>query len=436
MFDCVIVDFENKQSSKKNLQKIFPYATVIPFVDSYHLMIKKLKESIRTEYFWFLSTKVNYDKFDFNFLPEQHESKQIHTWSNNTQAEGDTFLIPKNFPDNLKFLRDYKDINYHYYNGEYDFDFEYQNYDLSNAIENLTKNSNKYRYLKYYESNTEETFYPSYWEDIKVYKSENTFYIPGKASEYIKTQIYDYPFIETISYTKTNDCFDIIFISNGEPFEDKNYNLLKDHCKKHNLKNKLHWVKNVDGRTKAYKVAANKSSTEYFYAVFAKSMVNDDFKFDFTVGRGQTKKHRIFYSYLKEVDLSYGTFNINLYNKSLCINTPDSDILDFTLSQSHEVIPIVASTSLLAPDNYTAWKNAFREVSKLVLWQKKKPTVETKHRLSNWLKVENKWLLKGAMDGKKFTEDCNYDLEKILQTYTWDFCRSKFKSLYPSENFY
>ena len=81
------------------------------------------------------------------------------------------------------------------------------------------------------------------------------------------------------------------------------------------MKNKLHWVKNVDGRTKAYKVAANKSSTEYFYAVFAKSMVNDDFKFDFTVDRGQTKKHRIFHSYLKEVDLSYGTFNINLYNK-------------------------------------------------------------------------------------------------------------------------
>ena len=152
----------------------------------------------------------------------------------------------------------------------------------------------------------------------------------------------------------------LFFISNGEPFEDTNYNLLNDHCKKHNLKNKLHWVKNVDGRTKAYKVAANKSSTEYFYAVFAKSMVNDDFKFDFTVDRGQTKKHRIFHSYLKEVDLSYGTFNINLYNKSLCINTPDSNILDFTLSQAHEVIPIVASTSLLAPDNYTAWKKCIQ----------------------------------------------------------------------------
>jgi hypothetical protein len=165
-------------------------------------------------------------------------------------------------------------------------------------------------------------------------------------------------------------------------------------------------------------------------------MVKDDFKFDFTVDRGQTKKHRIFHSYLKEVNLSYGTFNINLYNKSLCLDTPNNNILDFTLSQPHEVIPIVASTSLLAPDNYTAWKNAFREVSKLVLWQNKKPTVETKHRLSNWLKVENEWLLKGAIDGKKFTQDCDYDLEKILQTYTWDFCRSKFKSLYPAENFY
>jgi len=45
-------------------------------------------------------------------------------------------------------------------------------------------------------------------------------------------------------------------------------------------------------------------------------------------------------------------------------------------------------------------------------------------------------LAKGATDGKKFTEKSDYNEDIILQTYTWDFCRSKFKSLYPTEIFY
>jgi hypothetical protein len=52
------------------------------------------------------------------------------------------------------------------------------------------------------------------------------------------------------------------------------------------------------------------------------------------------------------------------------------------------------------------------------------------------LNTDNKWLANGAMDGKQFTEESEYDEDKILQTYTWDFCREKFKSLYPTETFY
>jgi len=97
---------------------------------------------------------------------------------------------------------------------------------------------------------------------------------------------------------------------------------------------------------------------------------------------------------------------------------------------------VVANETVLSPDNYTAWKNAFREVSKLVLWQEKKPTVETRFRLKKWLDTDNEWLSKGAQDGKRFAEECGYDESKILSTYTWEFCREKFKSLYPTEIFY
>jgi len=337
----------------------------------------------------------------------------------------------------VRFLRDYKDVNYHVYDGHYDFDFYDLEYNLSNVISNLPKiQSSSSRYIKYYEKHVDTTFYPSYWEDLKIYKDGTTFYIPKKALGDIKTQIYDYPLLYTINQPAEKDFFDIAFISNGEPFENNNFKILKDHLEKNNLKNKLYWIKGINGRTKAYKKAATKSNTEYFYAVFAKSMVKENFMFDYTVDRGLSKRHRIFHAQLKELGLEYGTFNIDLYNKSLCLDTPEDNILDFTLSQPHEVVPVVASESLLAPDNYTAWKNAFREVSKLVLWQKQKPTVETKYRLKKWLDTDNKWLARGSLDGKQFTEESDFDEDIILQSYTWDFCREKFRSLYPTETFY
>jgi len=439
-FDCVIVDFNNKDS-KRNLAVIlqkFPHARTIPFISSYFDIVKSVLGKLSTEYQWLLSSKIDYTDFNFDYIPEQHQSIQLHVWSNKGQDEGDTFLFPKCFLEQeVRFLRDYKDVNYHVYDGHYDFDFYDLEYNLSNVISNLPKiQSSSSRYIKYYEKHVDTTFYPSYWEDLKIYKDGTTFYIPKKALGDIKTQIYDYPLLYTINQPAEKDFFDIAFISNGEPFENNNFKILKDHLEKNNLKNKLYWIKGINGRTKAYKKAATKSNTEYFYAVFAKSMVKENFMFDYTVDRGLSKRHRIFHAQLKELGLEYGTFNIDLYNKSLCLDTPEDNILDFTLSQPHEVVPVVASESLLAPDNYTAWKNAFREVSKLVLWQKQKPTVETKYRLKKWLDTDNKWLARGSLDGKQFTEESDFDEDIILQSYTWDFCREKFRSLYPTETFY
>lgn len=439
-YDCIVIDFNNKcrdENLRTILQK-FPYAIIVPFVSGYHDIIKSLIGGSRTTHTWMLSTKINYSDFDFDYIPEQHESMQLHVWNNPGQKEGDTFLFPDNFPDQeIRFLRDFKDVNYHTFEANYDFDFFELQYDLENVIDNIPHvDSSGARYIRYYENKIDSPFYPSYWEDLKIYQDKNTFYIPVKALQFIKTQIYDYPFLLTLDEEMKKDCFDIAFISNGEPFENENYVRLQDHLKKNKLKNRLFWIKDVDGRTKAYKKAAQTSETAYFYAVFAKSMVHNEFMFDYTVDRGLSKRHYIFYAHLKELDLQYGTFNIDLYSKSLCMSTADDNILDFTLSQPHEVVPVVANEVMLTPDNYTAWKNAFREVSKLVLWQKRKPTVETRHRLKKWLETENVWLSRGSHDGKKFTEECDFDENKIIQSYTWDFCREKFKLLYPTETFY
>ena len=150
-FDCVIIDFKNKDSSKNLsiLSNTFPHAKVIPFVASYFDMIKSVLGESKTEYTWMLSSKVDYSDFDFDFIPEQHQTRQLHVWNNKTQKEGDTFLFPKCFLDqSVKFLRDYKDVNYHEYDVQYDFDFYKLQYNLSDVIHNIPQMQDTYNTMK------------------------------------------------------------------------------------------------------------------------------------------------------------------------------------------------------------------------------------------------------------------------------------------------
>lgn len=440
-YDCFCIDLKNKNSEKNIaiIKEKFPYVKVLPFVKNYKNTIDYAVEDSKTSHVWIVTSLCDYTEFDFDYMPEQFEIDQLHTWSTFNQKEGDTFLVPKSYKkQKIKFLRDYKDVNYHvtpYL--VYDNKIQEYTYDLSNAVESLPKSSTPAHEYICYKTSTgyRWPFFPSYWDDLKIVQDDDVFYIPKISLAQINNDIYDYPLIYKRHEDKTKDCFDIFFISNGEPFEQDNFDLLQKHIKIYNLKNKLVWVKNIKGRSKAYKEAATQSTTEYFYAVFAKSRIQQSFMFDYKVDRCKSKRHYIFHSYLPELDCDYGTFNINLYNRTLCKQT-DNDVLDFTLSKPHEVVNTIASVALLAPDSYTAWKNGFREVSKLVYWNNKTPTVETNFRIKKWLGCNNKWLKQGAEDGKKFTIDKAYDIDAIQQTYYWDFCRNYFKEKYPTETFY
>ena len=441
-FDCYCIDLKNKKS-ETNIEIIkekFPYVTIIPFVKNYKHTIDYAMQNAKTSHVWVLTSLCNYKEFDFDFIPEKFQNHQIHTWATFNQKEGDTFLIPKIYlKQKIKFLRDYKDVNYHTtpYISYDNSDIKDYDYDLSNTVESLPKLKDVGHQYICYKTKTgyKWPFFASYWDDLKIVQDEDVFYIPKIALNKIKNDIYDYPLIFTRHAPTKKDCFDIFFISNGEPFERENFDLLEKHMKVYNLKNKLHWIKGVKGRSQAYKKAASESRQEYFYCVFAKSKPHKDFMFDYTVDRCKSKRHYIFHSFLPELGCDYGTFNINLYNKTLCEQT-GNEVLDFTLSKSHEVVTTIASVSLLAPDNYTAWKNGFREVSKLVYWNKKTPTVETNFRIKKWTTCENKWLKQGAIDGKQFTIDNDYNFDSIQKSYYWDFCRTYFKQKYPNETFY
>jgi hypothetical protein len=125
-FDCICIDFKNNKSEQniENIKKVFPYVRVIPFLQSYYEIIQSQISSCKTQYLWLLSSLIDYRDFDFGFIPEQFQAEQTHVWSIEGQKEGDTFLIPKKFTEQqIDYLRDYKDINYHTTNTiSYDYD--------------------------------------------------------------------------------------------------------------------------------------------------------------------------------------------------------------------------------------------------------------------------------------------------------------------------
>ena len=95
MFDSVQVRFKN------TIHRPSPFANtrVVPFVENYLEVLKSVVDDIRTEYFWFFANFMDIKTVDLDYIPEQHESHQMHVWYNThplggTNKEGNVFLIP------------------------------------------------------------------------------------------------------------------------------------------------------------------------------------------------------------------------------------------------------------------------------------------------------------------------------------------------------
>ena len=118
-FDSIQVRFPDVHHNESP----FANTRVVPFVGSYFEILKGVVNDIKTEYFWLFANFINLKPIDYlDYIPEQHEKDQIHVWyathpKTGLNKEGNVMLIPtrkfKEQMNNINFLRDYKDINYH-----------------------------------------------------------------------------------------------------------------------------------------------------------------------------------------------------------------------------------------------------------------------------------------------------------------------------------
>lgn len=424
MFDSVQVRF------KHTTHQPSPFANTreVPFVKSYLTVLKSVIDDIQTEYFWFFSNFMDIKTVDLDYIPEQHEREQIHVWYNThplggTNKEGNVFLIPtealKKQIKDLKFLRDFKDINYHAHDNLFQNWIQKTAFKLKDPLDAFYGSGDSY-YKWLHNIDIDPTqipnFFPSFWEDEKLYtwgETSDIMLVPHR--ENVK-QFYDIDRIVHFDLDYEVKPMDIVFISYDEPGADIRFKKLKSKFPR------AKWCKDITGQTLAYMTAASMSETDYFFAVFPKIDIVEDFKFDFQPDRLKHPCHYIFDCYNKVIDCTYGHDGVILYNKKLVMQTTKPG-LDFTMSQPVKTVPILSAVNSLDETPLLAWRTAFREVIKLKL---QKITVESNYRLKKWLAMGTgknaEWVNKGALDGVEFLEQGNdpylsYDFESIKKYF-------------------
>jgi hypothetical protein len=248
--------------------------------------------------------------------------------------------------------------------------------------------------------------------------------VPKEVKNYVDTQLYDYPYIKKASRLVPSNTLDIVFLSNGEPNADENYeNLLK---LTRGLPNNITRVEGINGRVAAYHKTAEISTTNWYFVVWGKLFVNPKFDWSWQPDRLQIPKNYIFHAKNPLNGLIYGHQAVVAYNKKLVLSTKGNQ-LDFTMESPHIVVPVLSGTANYNCDAWTTWRTAFRECIKL----RYDNTEESKNRLKIWLTKASgdfaDFSIKGANDAIEYFDSVDGEYSKLKLSYEWDWLRGKFQ---------
>jgi hypothetical protein len=449
------MDFLNEGSQEQfaKIQKRYPDAKLTRYVDSHLNVFKRIANLATTEYVWIVSSFCMYADFDFTWHPAPEQREMIHVFPtcyyNNQYAQrrGDTFYI--HVPSLRTQLYELELLDWfnviHYCNSQIvPVIIPIVNYTEDSIVGPIANHEFKFPYTIF---KTDQypvrpiCVPPCIWHPKDrvaetLNRSGSMSLVPREARAHVKTQLYDYPYVSNKKDAfYTDNPLNIVYISNGEPDAERWYNHLVtvvDAQIPHGHQ-KIHRVKNVNGRIAAYHAAAQASESAWFFAVFAKLEVVGSFDFTWQPDYWQEAKHYIFHSRNCLNGLEYGHMGVIAYNKRLVLETIESG-LDFTLSQKHTVVPELSAVAYFNQDPWTTWRTAFREVLKLKLFMDQAPTVETEHRLDTWLSTANgnysEWCLRGAQDAVDYYTEVAGEYDRLMLSFDWPWLAARFRNLY------
>jgi len=410
-------------------------AAAVRYFDNYLDTLRRIARTADKagyEFVWICSSVCDYLDFDFSWHPEQWQAGMLHVFASDNNKFGDTFFM--HVPtfayraDTIELL-DWYDINYvgvsvprrplpvvrHNYNTQVD---AVKTTSWAGPLAVFTNQDNIV---------IKDIPPVSLWREktktiVPLSAGAGTAIVPRACVPYIQTQLYDYPYIDrTQRHMYADTPLDIVFIDNGEPNADINYNHLCDSARL-SWTNQLHRSTGVNGRVAAYRAAAELSTTPWFFAVFAKLQINWSFDWAWQPDRLQEPKHYIFHARNPVNGLEYGHQAMIAYNKKLVLENTATG-LDFTLDQAHEVVPILSGVANYHYDAWTCWRTAFRECIKL----RNSSDVESQYRLGQWLSQDNtaeQWSRKGAEDAVEYYDSVAGDFGELRKSYDWQWLSS------------
>jgi len=436
----VFLDFNNVDSSASfnSIKTTTDSVMKTRFISSYHGTLSRIISKVDSEYVWVTSSVCDYTNFDFTWHPSEWQSEMLHVFPSNDQKFGDTFYIHvptfKEQVNNIELLEWYdtihfvKDIQVPRWNIPYievNDDSVVQDVKQHNFVEPVVLFTNDVS--KEYQIPTTNLWREKTRTVTPLSNGANTTLVPRDAKNHIIDQVYDYPYISKKHVTYSDKPLDIVFISNGESNAEENWEHL---C---SLTRNAKRVDAIDGRVQAYQEAAKLSDTAWFFAVFAKLQVNENFDWNWQPDRLQQSKHYIFHAKNPITGLEYGHMAMIAYNKELVLNN-DAIGLDFTLDQEHEVVPILSGTAYYADNIGTAWRSAFREVIKL----RDSSTIDNEYRLQKWLDSSDTelgiWSQRGAEDAVEYYNNVNGEFSKLRLSYEWKWLNDYFNAKYDKEH--
>ena len=432
----LIIDILKQKTTGKAL-------TTVPYSNSYFDTFKQILKAVpnkKEHYIWVCSSICDYNNFDFKYICDPFAREQLHVFPSDKQKFGDTFLVDVNrlreLMDTMETLEDYRKVNY---NNHMRVKRLPEPVIISESDTHVSTIHSDYNwpYATYITSDNKEIKVTdnepmSLWDikhkTIKVTSTGGTrIVVPKEAKDYVKRELYDYPYITTNFKLTQSQPLDIVFLSNGEVGAEDNYQRLLKVTK--NLPNRVVRVDGVNGRVAAYHAAAEASNTPWMFTVFAKLYVNENFDWNWQPDRLQLPKHYIFHATNPVNKLEYGHQAMIAYNKKITLANSGRG-LDFTLDDEHEVVQQNSGIAVFNTDAWSTWRTAFREALKLCA----DDSYISENRLKIWLTVGegsfSEYSVNGAKDAVEYYKEVNGDLELLRLSYDWPWLRAKFDTKY------
>ena len=411
--------------------------STVRYFDNYRDILTRIANTCDHEYIWIISSVCDYTNFDFTWHPELWQNTMLHVFASSGEKFGDTFYM--HVPSFRKRIAQFELLDW------YDINFVgvsvprrpipviQHNHDTHvQAIKTVDWSGP----LAIFSTDGTVEHVPPVplWRKqtktiVPLSAGASQVIVPKSAVPYIKTQAYDYPYIDrTQRHLHQDQPLDIVFIDNCEPTADDNYKQLGESASLGWI-NRIHRSSGINGRVAAYRAAAELSTTPWFFAVFAKLQVEKKFDWAWQPDRLQEPKHYIFHAYNPITALTYGHQAIIAYNRQLVL-TNTAPGLDFTLDQAHEVVPVLSGVAMYNATPWMAWRTAFRECIKL---KHSLPDVENEYRLSQWLSnnrtfrnllQHSEWSVRGAEDAVEYYEQVNGDFVELKKSYDWEWLAS------------